>query len=122
MSYIGQGIVPVTGNVEINDADGIVINPATEESLRLLQRMVKLLESQSSTDIGNRQRINIDTIAAGVTLPTVTTVTGVTTVATVTTVASMTNLVTLAGYDQEQFLDVARNTYSNAIRNKLTFS
>jgi hypothetical protein len=121
MAYIGQNIQPV----EINNVAGEVINPATDESIALLRRMVKLIESQSSTDIANRQRITLDAIAAGLTLAAVTTVTGVTTVTTVTTVGTVntvSNMTALAGYNQGQFIDVARNTYSNAIRNKLTFS
>ena len=112
---------------KLTDEDGNTINPATEESIILLRRMVKLLESQNATDIGNRQRINIDTIAAGVTLPTVTTVTGVTTVAAVTAITNAlptgtNNIGFINGQDQRQFIDVARTNYNTGIRSKLTFS
>jgi hypothetical protein len=95
---------------------------ATDESIILLRRLIKLMESQSATDIGNRQRITLDSIPAGVTLPTVTTVTGVTTVTTVTTVTAANNLLALAGADQRQFIDVSRTNYNTGIRSKLTFS
>lgn len=93
---------------------------ASEESIILLRRMVKLLESQNATDIGNRQRVTID---AG-TLPTVTTVTAVTTVATVSaiTAGTITNVQQLAGADQRQFIDVSRTNYNTGIRSRLTFT
>jgi hypothetical protein len=124
MSFIGQTAVAVTGNVAINDTNGVEIDPATANDIALLQRMVKLLESQSACDIGNRQRITLDNIAAGLTLATVSTVTTVTTVSTVSNISAgtLTNLGNVAGYNQAQYIDVTRNTYSNAIRNKLTFT
>jgi hypothetical protein len=112
---------------KVTDPIGNVINPATEESIILLRRMVKLLESQNATDIANRQRMTLDSIAAGLTLGTVTTVTGVTTVGAVTSItnalpAGTNNIGFINGQDQRQFIDIARNTYANSIRNKLTFS
>ena len=107
---------------KLTDEDGNTINPATEESIILLRRMVKLLESQNATDIGNRQRVTID---AG-TLPTVTTVGTVTTVAAVTAITNAlptgTNQIGFVNQDQRQFIDVARTNYNTGIRSKLTFS
>jgi len=110
--------------VKLTDEDGNTINPSTEESIILLRRMVKLLESQNATDIGNRQRISLDSIPVGVTLPTVTTVGTVSsiTAGTITTVSSVTNQVAMAGADQRQFIDVSRTNYNTGIRSKLTFS
>ena len=88
---------------KLTDSVGNLINPATEESIILLRRMVKLLESQSATDIGNRQRVTIDSITTA--LPTGTNNIGFTN-----------------GQDQRQFIDAARTNYSNAIRSRLTFS
>jgi hypothetical protein len=108
---------------KLTDEDGNTINPATEESIILLRRMVKLLESQNATDIGNRQRINIDTIATGVTLPTVTTVTTVAAVTAITNaLPAGTNQIGFVNQDQRQFIDVARTSYNTGIRSKLTFS
>ena len=120
MAYIGQNVQPV----EITNTAGEVINPATNESIALLRRMVKLIESQSSTDIGNRQRIALDAITGGLTLATVSSVSNIANIqaGTITTVQTVSNQTALAGYNQGQFIDVTRNTYSNAIRNKLTFS
>jgi len=111
----------------VTDSVGDVVNPATDESIVLLRRMVKLLESQNATDIANRQRMTLDSIASGLTLGTVTTVTGVTTVAAVTAItnalpAGTNNIGFINGQDHRQFIDVARNNYANSIRNKLTFS
>ena len=84
--------------------------------------MVKIMENQQATDSGQRQRVTID---AG-TLPTVTTVGTVTTVSTVSnittgTIATVTNAAAIAGMGQEQYINIARNTFANSIRNKLTF-
>lgn len=112
---------------KVTDPIGNVVNPATEESIILLRRMVKLLESQSATDIANRQRLTLDSITAGVTLPTVTAVGTVTTVSAVTGITNAlpsgtNNIGFINGQDQRQFIDIARNNYANSIRNKLTFS
>lgn len=82
---------------------------ATEETLILLRRIVKLLESNAVVDSANRQRVAVETI------PT-TTVTGTVAVSTVTTLS------TVAGHGLQQFVDIARNAYANGIRSKLNFS
>ena len=94
---------------------------ATEESIILLRRLIKLLESQSACDIGNRQRIALDTIPAGVTLPTVSTVTTVSTVSNISA-GTLTNIIALAGADQRQFIDISRTNYNTGIRGRLTFT
>jgi hypothetical protein len=125
----------------LTDSDGIVINPAEQQTLytinppndspgpvvrtaagsvdnqiTLLRRIVKLLESTAATDVAQRQRITLDAITAGVTLPAVTTVT------TVTTVGSVTNLAAVNGWNQQMFADPARTAYNTGIRAQLTFS
>ena len=94
----------------------LVDNVASESSITLLRRIVKLLESNAVVDQQNRQRIDLDVIAAGVTLPTVTSV------GTVTTVTTVSNVATIASVDHHQFIDIARNAYANSIRSKLSFS
>jgi hypothetical protein len=113
MSYLEQ--------VNITDEDGKIVNPATDESIILLRRMVKLLESQNATDIANRQRVTIDAIAGSLVLGTVSTITNVGTLASITA-GTITNLQQLAGADQRQFIDVSRTNYNTGIRSKLTFS
>lgn len=80
---------------------------ATDESIVLLRRLVKLAESNAVVDGGNRQRIIVDNIAAG----TITNIAG--------TVA---NLATIASVDHRQFIDMSRVAYANCIRSKLDFS
>ena len=90
----------------------------TDDLVVMLARVVKLLESNAVVDQQQRQRIALDTIPAGVTLPTVTTVTGVTTVTTVTTVS---NATAIAGMDREQWINAAKSTYAQSIRARLEF-
>lgn len=96
----------------------------TREMIKLLSRLVKIAENQQATDSSQRQRVTLDTalptgantvgavnIAASQTLATVTTV---------STVTSMTNAAAIAGMDREMYINIARNTYANSIRNKIT--
>lgn len=46
----------------VKDSSGNTINPSTEESVALLRRILKVLESNAVTDIRQRQRITIDAI------------------------------------------------------------
>jgi len=80
---------------------------ASEESLILLRRMVKLLESNAVVDGANRQRVIIDNSSSSSNLNAVSTVL---------------NVAAIALMDQKQFIDISRNTYANCIRSKLNFS
>lgn len=122
-----QRVKPVAGD------DGFAIdvsktNPMPMEAFRTdnlivsLMRLVKLMESNAVVDAQQRQRITLDSIAAGVALPTVTTVTTVATVTTVTTVASVTNIAAVAGMDREQYINIAKFTNAQAIRPRLNFT
>ena len=42
------------------NTSGQTINPATDETVVLLRRLVKLLESQAVVDSANRQKVTID--------------------------------------------------------------
>lgn len=114
----------VIGGDGVNDGDVSADNPLpslvdrTDNLLAMLSRIVKLLESNAVVDQQQRQRISLDTIAAGVALPTVTAVTGVTTVTTVSTVANQT---ALAGMDREIHINAAKQTYALSIRSRLEF-
>jgi hypothetical protein len=50
-------------------------------------------------------------------------VTTVSTVASITagTITAVNNLAANAGMDREQYINIAKNTYANAIRSQLTF-
>ena len=95
----------------ITNDKGTIVNPATEEQIVLLRRIVKLLESQATVDIANRQRIAIDAVTSGVTI-------GATLGAGANTVGN----VTVGLMDHRQFIDVARTAYNTGIRSKLTFT
>lgn len=108
----GGGSASVVG---LKDAVDTRINPASEDSIIYLRRMVKLMESQAAVDSSNRQRVTVE--GATITSGTITTVT------TCSTVTSATNLVTIGSWDARQmFADQAHNVYANATRRNLTFS
>jgi hypothetical protein len=90
-----------------------VFDDRVENLISLLERLVKISESNQVVDSAQRQRITLDAITAGVSLP------GVSTVTTVTTVAAVTNMVSNAGMDREQYINIAKQTYANSIRNRL---
>jgi hypothetical protein len=121
-----QPAIPVAGSfsveaVGIKDTAGTIVNPATDDAVVYLRRMVKLMESQATVDAGNRQRITIDSLGTGTAVTTTIPVSGTVTVGTISTVTSLTNMVTLAGQNQQMFQDVARNAYANGIRQNLIF-
>lgn len=80
---------------------------ATDESLILLRRIVKLLESNAVVDSANRQRITLESSSAQLTAN----INGFS-----VTIPSVANM------DHRQFIDIARNAYANGIRSKLNFS
>lgn len=91
----------------------------TNDTIVLLRRIVKLLESNAVVDANMRQKINIE---AG-TLPTVSTVSTVSTVTTVSTVSTVSNATALGGVDARWLImETARNSYANSIRSKLSFT
>lgn len=80
---------------------------ASDESLALLRRIVKLLESNAVVDAQNRQRMTVDAITGSLTLSTVSTVS---------------NIAAVGGQGHQMFVDVARNAYANGIRSKLNWT
>ena len=110
--------------VGILDKTNTQINPATDDSVILLRRMVKLMESQATVDVANRQRITVDAWGAGVLLGTGTSAsTPRVALATDSTVGTVTNVTTIGSYAaQQMYGDVAHDVYANALRRHLTFS
>jgi predicted methyltransferase MtxX (methanogen marker protein 4) len=96
----GGGIDPVG----LKDTTNTKINPATDDGLMYLRRMVRLMETQAATDGTNRQKITLDAITGSLTLGTVSAVG------------------TINGWGDQMFQDVARNAYANGIRLNLKFS
>ena len=119
--HLYQRIKPTYGT-DGQATDVSLVNPLpvfddrVENLISLLERLVKISESNQVVDSAQRQRITLDAITAGVSLPGVSTVT---TVTTVTTVAAVTNMVSNAGMDREQYINIAKQTYANSIRNRL---
>jgi hypothetical protein len=101
---------------QITDSNDNVTNVASEDSIVFLRRIAKILENQQAVDPQQRQRITLDSITAGVTLPAVTTVT------TVATVSAVTNIAGLFSWNQQILADPARTAYNTGIRSALTFS
>ena len=119
--HLYQRIKPTYGT-DGQATDVSLVNPLpvfddrVENLISLLERLVKISESNQVVDSAQRQRITLDAITAGVSLPTVA---AVTTVTTVTTVAAVANIAQNAGMDREQYINIAKQTYTNSIRNRL---
>jgi hypothetical protein len=92
----------------------------SDDLLRMLSRLVKILECNAVVDQQQRQRITLDAITGSLTLATVTTVGTVTTVSNISA-GTLTNIVANAGMDREQYINIAKNTYANSLRSKLEF-
>ncbi len=115
-NYSGGTVIPDAMQRNINSMD---------DSLAILRRIAKLLESSATVDASNRQRVVLETLttysgtaAAGV--PGVNQITA-------TAPNSISNInyvpVWVGPVDQRYVLmDQSRNTYANGIRNNLAFS
>lgn len=124
MSYI-----PPSDSLNILNTSGVTVNPATDESILLLRRMVKLLDSIATVDSQNRQRVTIDavpvTIAVSQPTATALNVTAVQPTATLlnANVNTVTNIAGYGGVDPRyQFIGAARLAYANGIRANLKFT
>ena len=88
----------------------IQINPSTDESVVLLRRLVQLLTPIGVQDAQQRQRVSLDAAPASV--------------AVVQPTAGNLNMNAglIGGVDARfQFIDQARNTFANSIRQNLTY-
>lgn len=87
---------------------GTIINPVQDETVILLRRLVKIMESQSVVDNQMRQRVVVDA------MPT-TAVSG-----SLTTAGSISTLNQIAGVDSRwQIVDWSRQAYNSGIRSNL---
>lgn len=84
--------------------------PVTDSNLsdlvKLMSRMVKSMDSLNVVDSNHRQRVVVD--SANVT-------------GSLSTVSTVSSLSTISGMGTDQFINIARNTYANGIRSKLSF-
>jgi len=121
--------------VGLQDTTSTQINPATDDSLTYLRRMVKLMESQAAVDSGNRQRITLDSLGPSTAITTTVPVSGTVAVSgtvttslastTVTSISAGTNViggVTIDGQGRQMFTEIARQAYNSGIRSNLGFS
>lgn len=132
VSYSGEtALVQVVGLATVSGPDDAttvqdvsLLNPMpmvanqSDDLLRILSRLVKILECNAVVDQQQRQRVTIDAITGSLVLGTVSTVSNLVAVGTVSTVAAQT---TLGGMDREMYINIAKNTYANSIRSQLTF-
>lgn len=104
------------------DANGNIVNPATEDSLTLLRRILMLLKPLQQVTGGQSNRLNIDVnnITTLPTLANVTTVAGVTTVSTVSasTTVNQTNMGGVTAFDMMKAMN--RTAYNQGIRTRLS--
>jgi len=115
------------GAVQVEDSTQAIINPSTDESVVYLRRMVKLMEAMATVDSANRQKLTLDAITGGLTLSTVTTVGTVSTItggtiSTITNPVPVGNIATISGMDREQYINIAKGTWAEGIRQNLVWN
>jgi hypothetical protein len=133
VSYSGEtalvqvvGLATVSGpddattvqDVSLSNPMPTVANQSDDLLRIMLSRMLKLMESNAIVDQQQRQRITIDAISGGLTLSALSTVSTVSNIS----AGTLTNVISNAGMDREQYINIAKNTYANSIRSQLTFS
>jgi hypothetical protein len=130
-TFSGGSLVTVSSGgsdvVGLKDAAGTRINPVSEDAVILLRRMVKLMESQATVDVANRQRMTVDAWGTSVLVGTGTSANcprvALGTDSTVGTVTSVTNVVAIGSYAAAQMYgDVSHDVYANSLRKNLTFT
>jgi hypothetical protein len=101
---------------------------AQDDTIVILARILKLLESLSIVDSAQRQRVVVDAFAAGLT---VTLGAGGASIGTVAVsslpalasganvIGSINNIATMAGMDREMYINQARTAYNTGISAKL---
>ena len=96
---------------------------ALDDSIQLLQRILKNVETLSVVDVAQRQRVTIDAITASLTLSNVTTVTTVSAVTAITnalpTGTNTIGNVNVGGMDREMYINQSIIAYNTGIRSKL---
>jgi hypothetical protein len=120
-----QRIKPTFGEngvaIDISSANPLPVVTDRNDSLTaMIQRLTKILESNMVVDSSQRQRITIDSIAAGVALPTVTAVTTVTTVTTLTTLTTLTGQTNIGGYAATDQVPSLMRISTDSLRRNIT--
>jgi hypothetical protein len=91
-----------------------------QEHTILLRKLLKVLESNTIVDTGQRQRVMVDTGSIVTTVSTVTAVTAVATVSSAQVTGSISNLSLVPTHENQ--IQWSRNTWANCIRNKLDYT
>ena len=130
---ITSGSAPALASVvSLKDVTKTSVSPASDESVYLWSKMVKMMESKATVDAGRLKRVTVDSFGTD-------NVTGIGPSTTVGVSGSVVPLVTIAsdfsenltglftstsyvGYNGQMYQDVARNSYAQGIRSKLNFS
>lgn len=115
MSYFEQ--------TRVANTSGTAVNPAQDETIILLRRIAKLLESSAVTDANQRQRVIAEQATAASLNVTSTPIASTTNIGQVVTgfggqATAAANIID----SRFQLIDIARNSYSNGIRSRLTWS
>lgn len=98
-----------------------VASKRSDVLLAQLERLVKVVESLQTVDSAQRQRIVVDAaLPAGANTIGAVNIASAQTLATVTTVTTLTNATQIAGMDREQYINIAKQTYAQSIRSRLT--
>lgn len=94
-------------HVIVRDKNNAEVNPASEESLVLLRKMLRVMESNSIVDTYQRQRVVVDSavIASG----------------TVTTVSTLSLITTQPVNQMYEMMDRSRAAFAIGIRNNMSF-
>lgn len=116
---------------KITNSTGAVINPAQDESILLLRKIVKLLEASSTIDLKQRQKVVVEAIGTNNATPTEINATIPVTATPVASTANIGQVVVGFGgqataaanvVDSRYFLvDTSRNAYANVIRKNLSW-
>ena len=110
--------IPESDSQYILNASGGTINPATDETVLLLRRMLKLMEPLGVQDVVQRQRVTVENSTVVVSQTTPSNLN-----ANVNVVNTVSNITAFGGVDvRYQFIDQARNAFANGIRQNLNFS
>lgn len=96
------------------DANGNIVNPATEDSLTLLRRILMLLKPLQQVTGGQSNRLNVD-VNNVTALPTLA---NVTTVGTVSAVTNQANMGSVTAFDLVK--SMSRTAYNQGIRSRLS--
>ena len=102
--------------MNLMDSSGNTINPATEETVMYLRKLIELLQPLSTQDTNQRIRVSVDS-------GTITTVSTLTAFGGAATLPTVTNVSQLAAVDARYLqMDTAKLLYTQHIRSKLTIT